>query len=79
MKGKVWKILCILLSMIAILSAVTMVHAVETPPSVAWSQTYSGFGEIAHSVIQTKDGGFLLLCSDWPPKTCMISVAFSIF
>ena len=54
----------ILFTLILVLSAATAVHAVEAAPSVAWSQTYPGFGDSARSVVQTKDGGFLLLTTD---------------
>lgn len=64
-----WKLLGLsLLVIIFDLSSATAINAVEITPSMAWSQTYSGVGDIAHSVIQTKDGGFLLLCSDWPSQ-----------
>ena len=33
--------------------------------STAWSQTYPGFGELAKTVIQTADGGYALLCTNY--------------
>ncbi|MCL4429394.1 MAG: hypothetical protein M1167_01455, partial [Chloroflexi bacterium] len=63
MKVKVWKLLGLLFIFIFVLSVASEVYS-EVTPSVAWSQTYSGFGEIASSVIQTKDNGYLMLCSD---------------
>lgn len=33
--------------------------------STAWSKTYSGFGELARTVIQTADGGYALLCTNF--------------
>jgi len=33
--------------------------------STAWSKTYPGFGEISQTVIQTADGGYALLCTNY--------------
>ena len=33
--------------------------------STAWSKTYPGFGELARTVIQTADGGYALLCTNF--------------
>ncbi len=33
--------------------------------STAWSKTYPGFGELARTVIQTADGGYALLCTNY--------------
>jgi hypothetical protein len=67
MKVKVWKSLGLLFITIVALSAANTVHAVETTPSIAWSQIYSSIDvDEAQSVIQTNDGGFLLICSKWP-------------
>ena len=37
----------------------------QSVESTAWSKTYSGFGELSRAVIQTSDGGYLLLCTDY--------------
>ena len=37
----------------------------QVSPSTAWSKTYSGFGELARTVIQTADGGYALLCTNF--------------
>ncbi|MCW4019076.1 MAG: hypothetical protein NWF00_10440 [Candidatus Bathyarchaeota archaeon] len=42
------------------------VHAVEVPPSIVWSRTYAGDGiDKAGAVIQTRDNGYLLVCSEY--------------
>jgi hypothetical protein len=33
--------------------------------STAWSKTYPGFGELSKTVIQTADGGYALLCTNF--------------
>ncbi len=33
--------------------------------STAWDQTYPGFGELSKTVIQTADGGYALLCTNY--------------
>jgi hypothetical protein len=44
-----------------LLSTVVAVHAAEDSPSIVWSRTYAGIGmDSVQSVIQTRDGGFLL-------------------
>jgi hypothetical protein len=45
-------------------------------PSIVWSQSYSGFGARALDVIQTTDGGYLLLCLDWTPHNVDYSGVF---
>jgi hypothetical protein len=64
MKAKVWPLLVLLLIMVFALPIENIVHGVDDAPSIAWSQIYPDFGGgQAEWVIQTSDGGFIMLCS----------------
>ena len=66
----------LILLLVCLLSTVIAVQATENSPSIVWSQTYSGFGAIARDVIQTKDGGYLLLCTDYIPPNADFNGVF---
>ncbi len=78
MKASIWKYLSLFFILIFVVSAVHNVRAADVAPSIAWSQTYQDVGVVAHSVIQTRDGGFLLLCSDWSPPTVQSSIFYLV-
>ena len=42
----------------------TVVNA-QVTESTAWGKTYPGFGDLARTVIQTADGGYALLCTNY--------------
>ena len=37
----------------------------QVAESTAWGKTYPGFGELARTVLQTADGGYALLCTNY--------------
>jgi hypothetical protein len=62
--GKRTAIVCSVILFLISLSIYTPCFAAPTV-SVSWNQTYSGFGELARTVIQTSDGSYALLCTDY--------------
>lgn len=51
--------------MFAICSLASNPVYAQTSQSTGWSKTYSGFGEIAKTVVQTGDGGYAILCTNY--------------
>jgi len=66
MKTKTWTLLALSLVVLVALPVFNTVNGVDDAPSIAWSQTYPEVsGGQAEWVIQTSDGGFIMLCSPY--------------
>ncbi len=61
--------LALILMLIVALGAVCLFAyngvSAQISQSAAWSKTYPGFGELSKTVIQTADGGYALLCTNY--------------
>ena len=64
-----WKKLGALIVLLIVILAVSFLACnganAQVNQSTAWSKTYPGFGELAKTVIQTADGGYALLCTNF--------------
>ncbi|MCW4028560.1 MAG: hypothetical protein NWE92_02790 [Candidatus Bathyarchaeota archaeon] len=64
MNDKASAFLALFCSVIVVLSAVNLAYGSVEAPSIAWSQTYPDFRGYGRWILQTNDGGYLLLCGD---------------